>query len=609
MAFEEEDGSDNVGPRKPPQISRKKAINLALKLCTKIFVTFVFVPMELWFVFHAFTDINVNGHWQSDQPLHFLVLVLMPFLSQLGASYIIVSYWMDEEGWTVLRLRIFFAACPMWIFFTVLLMGQSTVFNSLSCSAEGYIQQVAYLQMNMWQTMTVFTAYRFIVTGKPRLRGFNRILVHIVCWGFPFIWTTILNIFFEDAWHEDLFDSELRGIGWCGIKSERRILKALFINTPQFILVSAYAQFYFYIHQIIDPDIEEDFESTAKISTSKNAKLANLDTMRKAAYMSETALSLRLQMSAYMSSFLTNTLITLIGDNLFEPGSTSDGYLLFQSGVVTCQGFLTAIIYARTANKSIAQAYSDTFQDLMGMFSEEWALKLKLAQERRREMKGKTLRESHSASARGAGSSTVAQTIQRFLMIFYQSFLLFPVSVWVWVPMVFIAENTDNKSYIFIGLCVWGVATVFPIYAFSLVNSDSDTTGSQYVAPVGSDPVMMSNIAHLYVLFVFGITGEYTDLSPLYDQRATSNSIWLFLYVCFFRSTVIVHQSIHPQPSHDRRCGPPEGSRRIHGPRLPHEFMPQYDDFLHIVSRVLPNFWSSLDLYSHGATVCRTIQP
>ena len=299
MAFDDEDDTPRVDafdaetPRKKP-MSRKKAMNLAVKLCTKIFVTFIFAPLELWFVFHAFTDINVNGHWRSDQPVHFLVLVLMPFLSQLGAAYIIISYWMDEEGWTVLRLRVFFAACPMWVFFTVLLMGQSTHFNGLSCSSEGYIQQVSYLMMNVWQTVTVFTAYNFIVRGKSRLRGSKRIILHIVCWGGPLIWTTILHLIASDAWHQDLFDSELRGIGWRGIQSERRILKAVFINTPQFILVSAYAQFYYYIHQIIDPDVEEDFESTAKISTSKNAKLANLDALRRQAYMSETALTLRL---------------------------------------------------------------------------------------------------------------------------------------------------------------------------------------------------------------------------------------------------------------------------------------------------------------------------
>jgi hypothetical protein len=58
----------------------------------------------------------------------------------------------------------------------------------------------------------------------------------------PILLTTTLTLIDDTVWHKDLFDSELRGIGWCGVDSERRILKAVFVNTPQLIAVSAYAQ-------------------------------------------------------------------------------------------------------------------------------------------------------------------------------------------------------------------------------------------------------------------------------------------------------------------------------------------------------------------------------
>jgi hypothetical protein len=192
-------------------------------------------------------------------------------------------------------------------------------------------------------------------------------------------------------------------------------------------------QLYYYIHQRVDPEIDEDLEQTAKLSTSANTKLLSLDQLRRETYVQETAAQLRLQMSAYMLSFLTNTLVTLVSDNMFVPGTNSDSNLLLQTGVVTCQGFLAGIVYARTANKGLLTAYFDTFQDLMAMISEEWARKLKLAQEQRRAKAAERLKERKKVDISFAGQ------LERVFMIFYQSVLLFPVSVWVWVPMGFIA--------------------------------------------------------------------------------------------------------------------------------------------------------------------------
>ena len=245
--------------------------------------------------------------------------------------------------------------------------------------------------------MTVYTAYNFIILGRPKLQGVKAIMVrvaealefrvgfqcgcaavwlqvHVICWGFPLALTTLQTIIAPDAFHTDLFESELRGIGWCGVDSTRRIIKAVFVNTPQLISVSAYAQFYYYIHQKVDPQVDELFESTAKLSTSKNAKLMSLEAARKEAYIQETALQLRLQMSAYMLSFLTNTVVALVGDNLADPATgASDANLILQTGVVTVQGLLVGIVYSRSAGKSLLTTYFDTAGDLMAMVSEQAA--------------------------------------------------------------------------------------------------------------------------------------------------------------------------------------------------------------------------------------------
>jgi hypothetical protein len=334
--------------------------------------------------------------------------------------------------------------------------------------------------------------------------------VHVFCWGFPLLWTTLQTVVSPGAFHEDLFESELRGIGWCGVDSTRRITKAVFVNTPQLISVSAYAQFYYYIHQKVDPEVDELFESTAKLSTSKNAKLMSLEAARKEAYIQETAMQLRLQMSAYMLSFLTNTVLSLVGDNLSDPAAgASNSNLIMQTGVVTCQGLLVGIVYARSASKSLLTAYFDTAGDLMATVSEQAAKDLMQKRALAKEAKARQLEARRRTKLT---KPSAFATIQNVLTIFYQTILLYPVSVWVWVPMAFIAENTDRKAYIFIGLVIWSIASVFPIYAFSLVGADTTNVSSQG----------MQNIAQAYALFVVFISA-----SAVYVNRYTHNLLMI----------------------------------------------------------------------------------
>eukprot|EP01043_Picozoa_sp_COSAG02_P042055 COSAG02_NODE_3541_length_6588_cov_11.433349_5_plen_1037_part_01 len=481
-----------VESEKPGTLPSSGQSSKLFALFIKFFVTFIFVPMALWFNVHVFLDITINGRWDffGETFFQYNVLVLFPSLSHLGCQYVLVSYWMDEDSQTVLRTRTMWATVPLFIFFSLQLMGQSTHYNWFDCTTEAFIQQVCYYQTNLWQTMTVYTAYNFIILGRPKLQGFKAMMVHVICWGFPLLWTTLQTLVAPDAFHTDLFESELRGIGWCGVDSTRRIVKAVFVNTPQLISVSAYAQFYYYIHQKVDPEVDELFESTAKLSTSKNAKLMSLEAARKEAYIQETALQLRLQMSAYMLSFLTNTVIALVGDNLADPATgASDANLILQTGVVTVQGFLVGVVYARSAGKSLLTSYFDTAGDLMAMLSEQAAKDMMQKRALAKEAKARKL---EAARRKKLTKPTAFKAVQNIFAIFYQTILLYPVSVWVWVPMAFISENTDNKMYIFFGLVVWSVASVFPIYAFSLVGADTSGMSSQ----------AMQNIAQGFVLFV-----------------------------------------------------------------------------------------------------------
>ena len=111
------------------------------------------------------------------------------------SAYMLVSYWMDAEGWTMLRRCLMFANVPMVIFFGAparkpataacppprralmapsaragLMLSGQTQFHTfgLSCKVQGFILQVTYLQMNMWHTMTVIILHRVITTGSPK---------------------------------------------------------------------------------------------------------------------------------------------------------------------------------------------------------------------------------------------------------------------------------------------------------------------------------------------------------------------------------------------------------------------------------------------------------
>ena len=107
-----------------------------------------------------------------------------------------------------------------------------------------------YLQMNCWSTMTVVFLYRMIAFNSPKFNGNGfcgikyKHWVHILCWLMPVVMTIVMslvpkegNLFHEDLWSTSSYLSELDGVGWCGVQSHHRILKAVFLNMPQLILV------------------------------------------------------------------------------------------------------------------------------------------------------------------------------------------------------------------------------------------------------------------------------------------------------------------------------------------------------------------------------------
>ena len=387
----------------------------------------------------------------------------------------------------------------MCIFFALMLMGQSEHHKLFDghCGKEGYIQQVVYLMVNMWQTMTVVTAYRYIVLGKARFSGPQRILVHVLCWGVPIVLTTLLQILGgSGVWMSDFMAPQsqggLGGIGWCGVRQDQRLFKALFVNMPQMVCVSFYAQFYYYIHQVVDPVPDNEIADMAgqtQLSSSKNAGLMSAAALRKKLFIENTALQIRLFMTAYMLSFLTNTLLVLISDNMIA-GEAGDATLLLQAAVVAPQGLLTAIVYMRTANKSLISSYVDVFNSVVATCSPAAAEKLRMAKEQARSAKDAANQKMNGDEDK-EGGLTPGKVLWG-LVNGFSYFMMLPVAIWVWVPMEFLAENYNSTTFVFIGLVIWGLASVFPFYTFSVVAGRGATI----------DPLFFEYSSHGFVIAI-----------------------------------------------------------------------------------------------------------
>jgi hypothetical protein len=460
----------------------------ALLLTFQSLVTVLFGPGAFIYNITVLIDIFATSQWEFFS-LEMLVLVIMPAMSFSGACYILVSYWMDQDSWSILRMRTMFASIPMCIFFGLMLSSQSKAHRPFDCETEAYIMQICYFMINMWQTMTVVTAYRFVCNGSGRFSGYQRVLVHAVCWGGPIILTTILQIIAPDAWHTDLFGGELQGIGWCGVKSDRRWLKAIFVNTPQLVAVSFYGQFYWYIHQVIDPADDGaviDLSVATKMTTSRNAALMGSAEIRKKQYFEKTALQIRLFMTAYMLSFLTNTLLVVISDNM-AVGTPSRSNLLLQSAVVAPQGILTGLVYMRTATKSLVSSYVDAFNSIVARYKPEVARQMVMAKEQAVRAK---VAASNAATAVTVNEEQ-AGAIEKCWNVFTVTSMM-PVAVWVWTPMEFLSENFGNRALVFAGLILWSAMTMFPFYQFSVVGKLTANTSDEWY----------ENAAHLYVLAV-----------------------------------------------------------------------------------------------------------
>eukprot|EP01052_Picozoa_sp_SAG31_P001347 SAG31_NODE_46_length_30980_cov_226.095107_7_plen_1671_part_00 len=445
---------------------------VAAVMILRIAITFVLAPFCVLFMSTVFTDVLVSTK-HPFLSFSFLIMVVSPTASFIASCYMLISFWMDEDGQTLMRYSVMYANIPMCAFFALILMNQSSMHTfGLECGGFAFLGQVFYGQMNLWHTMTVDTLYK-LCEGKGKIEAKKvcglqeRTFVHLVCWCAPVVLTYSMWHLENKVFHEDLWEEDLRGLAWCGVKSENRILKAVFVNAPQLMTVSFYAQFYYYVHHgHIDPKEDTSVNGALGqtiISASSNTALLNMADAQRQQAMQEAAKQQRFYMTIYVMSFLTNTMIGLVSDNM-GAGPPSDWALLAQSALVTPSGFFIALVFSRTA-KSLLGAYYDTWVSFKGRKNLDAAIVWKHKKEaamKRREMLAERMRDKRARQLSAASSFASA------MWMLINASLMFIVGVWVWTPMEFLSENLSRRAHVLGGLLIWGIVSVFPFYWFSL---------------------------------------------------------------------------------------------------------------------------------------------
>ena len=146
VADDDDDADDDAGD------DDSDAGHAKLLLSIQTGVTLVFGPIASFFLLSVLGDLLITSphlHGRDAYPpmygstLQFVNLVVFPALSFFMASYMMVAFWMDRSGWTMLRRCVMFSTIPMIIFYGLILMGQSNVHTfGTSCAFRAFLLQI-----------------------------------------------------------------------------------------------------------------------------------------------------------------------------------------------------------------------------------------------------------------------------------------------------------------------------------------------------------------------------------------------------------------------------------------------------------------------------------
>jgi Ca2+-binding EF-hand superfamily protein len=521
-------------------------------------LTFV-LPIMLVGLFHVLIKIIGQHHMSIFSP-EFVILVVFPVASYVGCCYIVAQYFLVPSLFSARRQMLMFSSWAGIANYGAILYGLTDEGRQY-CQLLAIVNNAAYLTQMAWQVTATYTAFRFVKLGKLRVKGLWRLVLQLTNWLGPLLLTLALFFSKPEAFHESL--DELKGLGWCGVRGDPEFMywKLFFILIPQLTGVSIYAYCFSYIIDVVDPPETTVMRRSAddsRVSTSHHEDLLYASDSKQAVAMARAADRIKLYLTGFMLSYLTNTLLTIFLEREKKDSEWTTFDYLICAAVVTPQQALYARVFNSGGGSGIVSGIANFHKSSVVSASgavvsniNSMAASYKWVQIMQASSIGQTVTvqvRSTTNQASSAFQSTLNEAnrqtkqaakvkpknpwaenkavvfIMGYVNLFaqwgfntWQACVMVPVALWVWTPIEFIKENfTQQLSAVMVALLGYGLFLLVPVFYFrvdesdSLGTVDSSGTGLDYSKLMG-----ISSAADVWDRLGRGPTGVFVYMSMI----------------------------------------------------------------------------------------------
>lgn len=394
------------------------------------------------------------------------------------------------------------------------------------CQLLAIVNNSAYVAQMAWQVTATYTAFRFVTLDKLRVKGVWRVILHIFNWGGGILITLGLFHLKREAFHESL--DELNGLGWCGVRGDPEFMywKLTFILMPQLIGVSVYAFCFSYIIDVVDPPETTVMRRSAddsRVSTSHHEDLLHASVAKQEVAMARAADRIKLYLTGFMLSYLTNTLLTIFLEREKRDHEWTTFDYLICAAVVTPQQALYARVYNSGGGSGVVSGLTSFHKASMVSASGSFVSNInsrvasyRWVQVLQSSVLGQTVTvqiRSTVSSATSAFEGTVQEAsrmtnqaaqakpktsgcdnqivqlllsyvkmIAQWVFNIWQACVMVPVSLWVWTPIEFIKENFSTKPVIvMVSLLGYGLFLLVPIFYFRANEENDDNIANSTI--------------------------------------------------------------------------------------------------------------------------------
>lgn len=505
----------------------------------------------------------------------FLILVVFPVASYLGCCYIVAQYFLVPSLFSARRQMLMFSSWAGIANYGAILYGLTDEGRQY-CQVLAVVNNSAYVAQMAWQVTATYTAFRFVALDKLRVKGLWRVVLHAFNWGGGALLTLTLYHLKREAFHESL--DELNGLGWCGVRGNPEFMywKLFFILIPQLVGVSVYAFCFSYIIDVVDPPEATVMRRSAddsRVSTSRHEDLLHASTAKQAVAMARAADRIKLYLTGFMLSYLTNTLLTIFLEREKRDSEWTTFDYLICAAVVTPQQALYARVFNSGGGSGIVSGLASFHKSSMMSTSgtvvsniNSMVASYRWVQVLQASAIGQTVTvqvKSTVGSATSAFEGTLHEASRKtnqaakakpknpwadnkavvFLLFYvrmftqwvfniWQACVMVPVSLWVWTPIEFIKENFSAEPLVvMVSLLAYGLFLLVPVFYFRVSDDGrfANTTVADSDLPVddrwGSEtPGSHRSITHftagvfnyMATVGLIGIAGMYVNRSSFH---------------------------------------------------------------------------------------------